>query len=332
MKAITYTNTKTTIPNWVNTIHETQPRGYAYETDTHFIHLYGGDRGFNVISIGLTAMERKEGTLVDWVTKTFGATDINELKLDVGTSIEGVWRPSLYYYEDTYQALNVTSVDMRIAEQSLRLLIAKLDELFLYIEPSSTGLSTYSHKTRELLILASTELENSWKNYMNKAAVAPINGATYTTRDYVKLADKLCLREYAFNVRTYPDIPQVIPFSTWDAAFPTKSLPWYDSYNKTKHDRDRYFSEASLLNCVFAVVANLAIHCVRFSPFPMFEQNNAFSSLVNQHFEGALINSSSVTYYLHKMELPPDRRSDLFIFDPRAVGYTKPFNVMPFVL
>ena len=105
MKAITYINTDTTIPNWVKTLHIDHPRGYAYETDTHFIHLYGRNQGFNVISIGLTAMEGRNGTLIDWVKSKFGAIDITDLKIEVGNSMEGVWRPSLYCLDQTYRGL-----------------------------------------------------------------------------------------------------------------------------------------------------------------------------------------------------------------------------------
>jgi hypothetical protein len=40
IKALVYRNTKTAITTWRD-IHLNQPRGYAYETDTHFVHIYG---------------------------------------------------------------------------------------------------------------------------------------------------------------------------------------------------------------------------------------------------------------------------------------------------
>jgi hypothetical protein len=96
VKGITYRNTKTTLPNWVDNIHIEHPMGYAYETDSHFMYLYGRKRGFYVISIGLTAIEKKEGTLRDWAIKTFGAADIKEMNNHVGHSIKGVWGDLLY--------------------------------------------------------------------------------------------------------------------------------------------------------------------------------------------------------------------------------------------
>ncbi|MDR2122167.1 MAG: hypothetical protein LBP34_03490 [Flavobacteriaceae bacterium] len=332
MKGITYKNTKTTLPCWIDPVHINQPRGYAYETDTHFVHFYGKDEGLYVISPGLTAIQAKNGTLKDWVINTFGAEDIEQMNLEVGQSIESVWRPSLYFHNDTFQALNVTKTEMRLVEQALRLLINRLDELFLYIEPDKNGLLTYSHKTRELLILACTEVENSWKYYMDKSSTYPINGKTFTTKDYIKLVDKLYLREFEFTLKTYSAIPAIAPFRNWDSANPTTSISWYNSYNKTKHDRDSHFSEATLINCIEAVVANLVMYCVRFSPFPLFDQPNTFSSLVNQHFDVRLINTCQESYYLHKIELPSNTRSDLFCYDCIQAGHTQPFIVKPLVL
>jgi hypothetical protein len=325
MTGITYQNTKTTLPGWVTTVHIDHPRGYGYETDTHFVHMYGRDNGFYVISIGLTAIEKKSGTLTDWVTRVFGAEDIKPLSLDIGHSVDGVWRPSLYYYDDTFQALKVTDAEMRLAEQALRLLIERLDDILLYIEPDAAGLSTYSHKTRELLILACTEVENFWKSYINKAAVSPINGRTFNTNDYVKLANKLHLKEYEFELKTYSTVPTLKPFENWNSSSPTTSIPWYDAYNKTKHDRAAFFSQATLLNCINAVVANLIMHCVKFSPFPMFEQSNTFSSLIKQHFVAKFGNCDPQTFYMHKIDLPAGTRNDLFVFDPRKSKYALPF-------
>jgi hypothetical protein len=329
---ITYKNTKTTLPGWVTTVHIDHPRGYAYETDTHFVHMYGRDRGFYIISIGLTAIEKKSGTLTDWVTRVFGAQDIKPLQVEIGHAIDGVWRPSLYYYDDTFQALNVTATEMRLAEQALRLLIERLDDILLYIEPDAAGLNTYSHKTRELLILACTEVENFWKSYINKAGTSPINGRTFTTNDYVKLVDKLHLKDYEFQLKTYSTVPSLRPFENWNSSSPTASLPWYDAYNKTKHDRNAHFSQSTLLNCMNAVVANLIMHCVKFSPFPMFEQSNTFSSLINQHFEAKFVSCNPETFYMHKIDLPISTRGDLFVFDPRDNKFTLPFVTDPLVL
>lgn len=331
MNGIAYKNTITTIPNWVENLHIQQPRGYAYETETHFVHFYGSDLGFHGISTGLTAIEKKNGALIDWVKKVFGAEEIEMLSTEVGSAIKGVWRPSLYFDVDIFQALKISENEMRLSENSLRLLIQKLDEIFLYIEPDLLSLKTYSHKTRELLILACTEVENFWQYYMVQANKKPI-GRNYTTKDYVKLLEKLHLKDYEFTLKTYSNIPSIIPFENWNLTAPTASLPWYDAYNKTKHDRDNNFSEATLLNCINAVVANLVMYCVKFSPSPMFEQTNIFSSIINQHFNAGFSNCDPKTFYLPKIQIPEGTREDLFIFDCRQNKFNLPFVTLPLIL
>jgi len=332
MRGITYSNTKTTLQNRIDALHVDFPLGYAYENDTHFVHFYGRATWFYVIADSLTVLEKKQGSLEDWVTTTFGAEDIKTVDLEVGNVIEGVWRPGLYFYEDTYNALKSSQVEMRLAEQSLRILLDKLDELFLYVEPDVLCLDTYSHKTRELLILACTEVENSWKHFLDRSGTIPANTKTFTTKDYVKVVEKLHLRDYQFKLRSYEHMPPVRPFQLWNNSSPTTSLSWYDAYNKTKHDRSQYFSSATLNNVINAVVASLVMHCVRFSPFPMFEEHNAFASIVSQHFLAELIDCDTKSFYLPFFKIPPNTREDLFIFSPRDHRWLVPFITQPLVL
>ena len=45
MKAIVYRNTKTTLPGWIPSLHNSNPRGVAYKIEGHFVHMYGGGDG-----------------------------------------------------------------------------------------------------------------------------------------------------------------------------------------------------------------------------------------------------------------------------------------------
>lgn len=90
VNGIFYKNTQTNILRWVDNLHEEQALGYAYETDSHFVHLYGKNYGFNVVFVGLTAIEGKSGTLNDWVIRVFGAQDIKPVRLPIGSSIENI--------------------------------------------------------------------------------------------------------------------------------------------------------------------------------------------------------------------------------------------------
>jgi hypothetical protein len=246
-------------------LHHEHPRGIAYETDTHFVHMYGRNSGLWVISPGLTVTVRKTGALRDWIVSAFGATDVEDSTHDVGQTTDGVWRPGLYYAAEMLQGLGNSEVERRLAEQALRLLIQKLDEILVYIEPTTRGLDTFGHKTRELLILACTEVENGWTHYLKRAKATPVAGQNFTTRDYVKLDQPLFLQDFEISLPLYADIAPIKPYQGWDANRSTQSLSWYDAYNKTKHDRSEHFETATVRNCISAVTAALVLFCIRFS-------------------------------------------------------------------
>jgi hypothetical protein len=209
-------------------------------------------------------------------------------------------------------------------------LIERLDELFLYIEPDINGLNTYSHKTRELLILSCTEVENNWKQYMQLAGARPINNRDFTTKDYVQLSTLLYLSEFQVSLKPYTTIPSIRPFFGWDSNSPTQSLSWYNAYNKTKHDRNSHFSEAKLYHCIQSIAANLIMYCVRFSPFPLIQASNTLSSLINQLFVIELFDCSSKSFYIPHINLPDNSRDDLICWQSK--DFIQSWNVLPFSL
>jgi hypothetical protein len=223
MQALAYQNTIHTIPNWAPFV-DKQPRGIAYETDTHFVHFFGRADELWVVSLGLTVTEAKSGNLSDWVKRTFGATDIVPLDREVGRTYRGVWRPGLRFDGEILEALGSTSSDLRLAEQSLLLLIQRLDELLHFVEPTATSLETFSHKSRELLVISCMEVENSWNSYLRASNVAKPSGR-FITNDYVKLLKPLFLDEYEISLPRYTAVPATMPFKGWTKQKPTISLP-----------------------------------------------------------------------------------------------------------
>jgi hypothetical protein len=332
MKAIYYNITHTKVPSLMQDFHVRVECGYGYELDNYFVHFYGNSVSWYGIHTGLTVIEEKKGTIKDWIEKYFGAQNIRSMDIDVGESTEGVWRSGLYYFNDTCQALNTSLQERTNCEQALRILLEKLDDLFLYIEPDIASVNTYSHKTRELLILACTEVENFWIYYMTNAKEPPLNGKNYTTKDYVKLRDSIFLKEYECSLYSYLNFPAFKPFGNWGSKNPTVSLPWYDAYNKTKHNRTTHFSEATFYNALQAVVANIVMYIVRFSPFPMQEDKGTFNSLVNQYFRFKLVNPDLGKSYLPLIKIPTSYRKDIFLYDSREANDLQKFIVKPFVL
>jgi hypothetical protein len=317
MPAIAYRNTIHTIPNWVP-FQTKEPRGLAYETETHFVHFFGKGAGLWVVSPGLTVTQQKAGDLRDWAVRVFGAQDIEEVTTEVGHTVAGVWRPGLYFTAEIEQGLNVSPHELRLCEQALVLLIERLDELLLFVEPAETTLDTFSHKGRELLILAATEVENYWKHYVRIAQIHRA-GRDHTTADYVRLKGPLFLDQYEVVLARYAAIPPVRPFFGWDANAPTQSLCWYDAYNKSKHDRTENFSFASLRNCVSAVCANIVLFSVRFGPFRLFQGGGTLSALINQLFSIELRDCSPSSFYVPSVELPANQRNDLICFSSQEI-------------
>jgi len=250
---IVYANTKFDLPGWLQGAFKNQALGYAYRGGDYYVHLYGMGNGRWPISSGLTASETgANGSTRQWSTRIFGARNIRPMALPAGTIIDGVWRLGLYWYDQRMQALKTGRAEQRAAEQLLYLLVSALSDLFLYVEPEGVGLSAFGPKTRQLLLLACTDVEAAWTHYMKRAGVTP-TGQGYTTRDYVRLCAPLYLTDYRVTLTPYSNFPKVRPFHGWNATAATKSLPWYDAYNKVKHDRAANLNLATLERCVEAV-------------------------------------------------------------------------------
>ena len=147
----------------------------------------------------------------------------------------------------------------------LHAFIEELDKICRVIHPEGDNLRTYGHATRNLLILACTEVEAHWKNvleancYKNRK-----RNARFDTTGYVKLLSAMRLGQYVVNLNYYPWHPTVAPFDGWKNSSPTKSTPWYYAYNQVKHDREGHFSEATLEHAVTAVTACFVMLCAQY--------------------------------------------------------------------
>ena len=181
---IAYENNFTTLAGWAPGSLLDQRRGYAYEHDGRFLHIFGRSGQLWTISSGLTFFEKTNGTIEDWAKQTFSARNVTMMQLPAGTVVDGVWRPGLNWEDQIFQALGTDRIARRGAEQALHGLVERLADLLLYIEPGGAGLGSYGPKSRELLILACTEVETTWTHYMGLAsATAPKNG--FNTGHYV---------------------------------------------------------------------------------------------------------------------------------------------------
>ena len=332
MKAICYENTQTNVKNLRGDWHIEQKYGYAYETPTHYVHFYGKEP-YYIISVGLMITERKQSgiTLNDWVINNFGATNIQSMTMEVGHTIDSVWRPSLYFWDDICTALNVDTSEQISQEQSIRLLVKQLDDLLFYIEPSKSGLQSYSHKTRELLISACTEVENQWKSLLTRAKYTSRN-TYFSTRDYIKLLPKLYLQDFSITLRNSTYTQKITPFQFWNSTQPTQSLDWYNAYNATKHDRYNNFSEAKLIHVINAVSANIVIYSARFSPISIINNSNLLSPMFNQVFMITLENSDRKNFYLPLIDTTKILTDEIIVHDAYGEQLNSQWTVDPLTL
>ena len=319
------------MPGWAPGALAEQPRGYAYEHDGRFIHMFGrAAANLWTISSGLTWFQQANGALNDWVKVNFDAKNITPMSLPAGAVVDGVWRPGLYWDGQLFQALSVDLVKRRGAEQALHSVVERLTQLLLYIEPEGPGLASYGPRTRELLILACTEVENMWIQFMEIGGLAePSNG--FKTSDYIKLLAPLHLDEFQVTLMPYDNVAPLRPFKGWTAPSTTKSLGWYDAYNKTKHNREANLSEATVERCLEAVAANIVMFCVRHGPFSLFNPGTPLSTLANHLFKIELVDANPATFYVPLVKLPAGHGSTGMGYGETKT-WTEPWQVVPLQL
>jgi len=143
-------------------------------------------------------------------------------------------------------------------------LIRRLESLFGVIESSNANKNAYGQAPRDLLLLASMEVESALAGVLREHGYTPGN---WTTRDYVRLRDVLCLDSFEVSLHDYPNYPPFCPFAGWTPEQPTQSIAWYDAYNKVKHNREENMELATLGHALESVGAALVVFCAQFG-FP----------------------------------------------------------------
>lgn len=198
----------------------------------------------------------------------------DKVNMEIGIKTKHIWKPFLANVE---KELDFTISDLCYAKRNLGILIQKLQDILLYIEPSEIGLKTYSHKIRELLILACTELESTFKYYKL--------GNNQGMNDYVKILDLIDLSKHKLSLVGYADPYKCCPFENWDKNNPSRSLSWYDAYNQVKHNKNNSFQLATLENCINAIAANIVLFAIRYSPTMLYNENDVCSNLVRSSLD-----------------------------------------------
>jgi hypothetical protein len=187
------------------------------------------------------------------------ASSLIEIKLGPGEFHPRMARPSDQHPNESpgfYPGIEQIRDQVAIAQGQLVALARNLENICQVAHPKGANLQAFGHEIRNLLILACTEAEAHWRGVLEANSVSPNNGRSFTTKDYVKLAEAMKLREYGAMFPYYPWLPVIRPFERWGTTgHPTQELPWYESYNAVKHDREKEFEKATLLHAFHAVAA-----------------------------------------------------------------------------
>lgn len=140
------------------------------------------------------------------------------------------------------------------------LLLKDLKELFDYIESADKNLSCYSYRIHALLLRSCVEVEANCK------AILKENGYRKTGDmrmvDYQKIEVSHRLSSYQIKVPNWTGTKGLrAPFKDWSME---GTLPWYDAYNATKHDRHAEFEEATFEHLIDAVCGVLVLLSAQF--------------------------------------------------------------------
>jgi hypothetical protein len=152
----------------------------------------------------------------------------------------------------------------RLAESAGQLhhLKEHLEEICRVVYACQDNYKVYGHEIRNVLIVASTEVEAQWYGVLKANGHKFKNGEQRpSSQDYVELLRPLRLDEYSVRFPFFPAMEVVWPFKGWNSKKPTKSLDWYAVYNKVKHDRETHFQDAKLLYAFKAAAAYFVMLC-----------------------------------------------------------------------
>ena len=112
----------------------------------------------------------------------------------------------------------------------------------------------HSVTKNNIIILSCTEIDSMMCNIL-KSNCFTVKDDKYTTNHYIKLKVALRLDEYTLEFNEYEELGVFSPFSNWNEQSPTQSIPWYDVYNKIKHDRQTNMKLATMDNALASIAA-----------------------------------------------------------------------------
>lgn len=146
--------------------------------------------------------------------------------------------------------------------RAFQLLCKDMVELFDYVEPSDDNETSYSYRIHALLQRACMEVEANLKAILvaNRYPVAPQN--MNMGDDYRQIDMSHRLSAIQVEILHWQGRRRIVsPFERWGRGDP---LPWYQIYNRAKHDRMGAFTSATLGALVESVAGCAAVIAAQF--------------------------------------------------------------------
>jgi hypothetical protein len=218
----------------------------------------------DVIGSDLTTHMLKPGAdVLAQLQDLFPGSVFHQLQLEPGEYFPRMARPSSSNPTEMLGNNPDESDEFRYARAKstgqLHALIGQLEQICRVVHPEGENLKAFGHEIRNVLILASTEVEMYWKSVLSANGVKG-----ESTKDYVKLSHAMKLMYYKVDFTYYPWFEPIQPFEKWGGSIsPSKDLEWYDAYNQVKHNRDANFPEATLRRAFQAVAGCFVMLCAQ---------------------------------------------------------------------
>ena len=264
----------------------------AYTNNNQNIFIMYNDLDKLPYRADVLIIESSQKSINDVLANNYEFTaPFQNVAIDIGVVNKFIWKPGLH--DNLSDVLDYTEYEKNVAKRDLKILLEKMEEIINFIEPSSQSMQAYSYKLRELLILSCTEVENILRFYTPNPS-----GKILNTTDYVQILHKVALGQYKISFVDCVNKFACKPFENWNSSSATQSIPWYDAYNKVKHDKANNFKEATLKNCLNAVAAVIVLFCIRYSPYILYHETDSCSSLFKNSIEICIENASLDDIYV----------------------------------
>jgi hypothetical protein len=192
--------------------------------------------------------------------------------------------------------------------RSFMIIQKDVEKLFEYIEPSEECLQAYLYRSHELLMRTCIEVEANFKAILFENKFSQ-KGRQLNIDSYRKIDLTHHLSSYKALLPIWNGgIREFSPFAGWNKG---NSLPWYQAYNASKHDRHEEFKKANMEQLLNAVTALLIVLTSQFGKeeFSSGERGMTVSGY-DYHFGEPAIGS------LFRIKRPDDWTDDeLYDFD-----------------